>query len=79
MAAREGTSGLWAEGVAASLECRTLSSRGGSGEGQENQVTAAKGQGETGRGESPFPKINPPAPATPLPQGGKIKSEEIKD
>lgn len=72
MAAREGTSGLWAGGVGASLECRTVSSRGGSGQEQGNQVTAEKGGGETGVGvESPFPKINPPAPATPCPREGK--------
>ena len=48
MAAREGTSGLWAGGVGASLECRTASSRGGSGAEQGNQVTAEKGRGATG-------------------------------
>lgn len=68
VAAREGTSGLWAGGVGASLTCRTVSSRGGSGEELGNQVTAEKGGEETGeRVDSPFPKINPPAPATPCP------------
>lgn len=70
MAAREGTSGLWAGGVGASLECRTVSSRGGSQEEQGNQVTAEKG-GETGEVESPLPKINSLAPATLCPREGK--------
>lgn len=47
VAAREGTSGLWAGGVGASLECRTVSSRGGSGAEPGNQVTAEKGRGAT--------------------------------
>lgn len=47
MAAREGTSGLWAGGVCASLEYRTVSSRVGSAEERGNQVTAEKAGGET--------------------------------
>lgn len=54
VAAREGTSGLWAGGVGASLAGRTVSSRGGSPEEQGNQVTAERG-GETGGGGEPPP------------------------
>lgn len=69
MAAREGTSGLWAGGAGASLECRTVSSRGGSGEEQGNQVTIEKEK--CGEVESPLPKINSRPLRTPAP-GGKI-------
>ena len=47
VAAREGASGLWAGGVRASLGRWTVSSRGGSGAEQGNQVTAEKGPGAT--------------------------------
>lgn len=57
MAAREGTSGLWAGGVGASLECRTVSSRGGRGAEQGNQVTAEKGQGATKGVEGKAPSL----------------------
>lgn len=69
MAAREGTSGLWAGGVGASLECRTVSSTSGNGKEQGNQVTVEKGGGKTeGWGEgAPLPNINPPAPTTLAP------------
>lgn len=70
MAAREGTSGQWAGGVGASLECRTVRSRGRNGGEQGNQVTAEKGEPGVGV-ESPFLKTNPPAPATPYPREGK--------
>lgn len=53
VAAREGTSELWAGGVGASLECRTVSSRGGSGEEQGNQVTTEKEETRTGGWRAP--------------------------
>lgn len=70
MAAKEGTSELWAGGVGASLECRTVSSRGGSGEEKGNQVTTEKE--ETGGGvESPPPQNKLPCPCDPRPREGK--------
>lgn len=75
VAAREGTSGLWAGGAGASLERRTVSSGGGSREERGHQVTAEERRRNVGGGgrevESPLPKINSRSPATRCPREGR--------